>query len=105
MGPQLERKMSEAQAFMEKHGFPWWWDGQMVAGVVIVLSAMEGQLGRVPTFQPCIAFHPDVEYVWKVFVGPGEGQYEIQCFKAIHGKYGCALKRLKKVNWRRAARL
>jgi len=105
MGLQLERMMSKAKDFMENHGFPWWWEGEMVAGLVIALSARKGFYGRVPAFQPCIALHPDVKYVWKVFVGPGQGQYEIQCFRAIHDKYGCALKRLKKVNWRKAAGL
>ncbi len=106
MGPELERKLKQAQAGLDEAGYPYWWDSERVGALIVKLSANESDLHKnVPTFQPCLNQHGDIEYLWRVYLGPGNGEYEIQCFRVSWDWEKGAIKRLDKVDWKEEGEL
>jgi hypothetical protein len=106
MGPELERKLKKAKEELEKAGFPYWWDSERVGALIVKLSANESELHKnVPTFQPCLQLHGDIEYLWRIFLGPEDGDYHIQCFSIARHWEKDEVEYLKEVNWREKAGL
>jgi hypothetical protein len=106
MVPLLKRFLEETRVFLQEAGFPYWWDSERVAAVMILLSAEDEDKpikpfttdkllgsynnnldtkrkfeefrpnGGVPVFQPCAVLHGDLEYVYDVYLS-GQGTYKI----------------------------
>ena len=101
MQGKLERFMEAAYEYLKEAGYPYWWDAERVAAVLIALSIEDYEEplkpfstdrgnqfesknanakyridGGVPVFQPCLQLHGDIAYIWKVRLLP-EGKFEI----------------------------
>ena len=106
MGPELERKLKETEEELKKAGYPYWWDSERVGALIVKLSPSADELhGGVPTFQPCLDLHGDIEYLWRIFLGPEDGEYEIQCFRVTWDWEKDEIKGLEELNWREEAGL
>lgn len=106
MGPELEEKLEEAKEELDKAGYPYWWDSERVGALMVKLSADESPLHKnVPTFQPCLEHHGDIEYLWRVFLGPKGGEYEIRCFEIAYDWESDQIKNLTEIDWRKEAGL
>jgi len=102
MGPELESRLEAARKELKKAGHPYWWDSERVGALIVKLSANAGRLHRnVPTFQPCLDLHGDIEYLWRVFLGPKDGESEIRCFSVTWDWEKDQIKCLKEVDWRK----
>jgi len=99
MGPELERLLEEAKAYLDKIDRSYWWDSERVGALMVLLSGGSDSLYGVPDFQPCLELHGDVEYLWRIYLGLGDGAYEIECFRVF---WDCRdqVERLEKVDWR-----
>ena len=105
MGPELERILSQVKEELAKVGYPYWWDGDRVGALMVKLSADDTEYYKsVPRFQPCLELHVDIEYLWRVFLGPKAGQYEIYCYEISQDWNGGGFESLKSVNWRAAVK-
>jgi len=103
MGPYLEKMLKAIYEFLEKAGYPYWWDSERVAACMVLFSAMDydkpvlpekrkieedqinKQFGKrkyfnsgVPYFQPSQELHSDIEYLWKIILLE-KGEFEIKC--------------------------
>ena len=106
MGPELERKLKEAEEELKEAGYPYWWDGERVGALIVKLSANGDELHRgIPAFQPCLDLHGDIDYLWRVFLGPKEGKYEIECLSVTHDWEKDQIEHLERVDWRKEAGL
>ena len=103
LGPELERKLEQAKKELDDAEFPYWWDSERVGALIVKLSANEEFYRNVPSFQPCLDVHGDTNYLWRVFLGPRDGEYEIQCFKVTWDWDKDQLKGLETVDWRKEA--
>ena len=96
--------MKEAKKELDKAGFPYWWDSERVGALIVKLSADESEIHKsVPAFQPCLDLHGDIDYVWRVFLGPKDGEYEIQCFRIAHDWEKDQIKHIEQVDWQAKA--
>jgi len=107
MRPKLKKFLPAAYEYLKEAGYSYWWDSERVAAVLIALSIEDYSEplkpfstdrdnryvscvergdsperpyrtnGGVPVFQPCMEIHGDVEYIWKVTLGPEEGAFKI----------------------------
>jgi hypothetical protein len=104
MRNKLKRYLTAAYEYLKEAGYPYWWDSERVAAVLIALSIEDYEqplkpfstdransyaqkngkypeeyrvYGGVPAFQPCLNEHSDIEYVWKVVLQPEEGKFKI----------------------------
>ena len=103
MGPELEHKLDQARAELDEAGHPDWWNSQTVGALIVKLSANEDVwLKNVPGFQPCLSQDADAKYLWRVYLGPENGEYEIQCFRIGWDRKDGVTKGLARVDWRRA---
>jgi hypothetical protein len=101
MGPELERILQAAKQALDRSNSPNWWDGERVGALMITLS-VDGELYEsVPRFKPCLNLHGDIDYLWRVFLGPKVGAYEIQCFRVDHDWNKDVIKHLEPVDWRK----
>ena len=108
MGPELERKLKQAQAELNEAGYPYpyFWDSETVGALIVKLSVDEdGEHKNVPTFQPCLSMNEDIEYLWQVHLGPKRGEYEIRCFRVSWDSETGEIEQLDKVDWREEAKL
>ena len=103
MGPELERKLKQAKKELDDAEFPYWWHSERVGALIVKLSANEKLHKNIPAFQPCLDVDGSTDYVWRVFLGPEDGEYEIQCFKVTWDWEKDQLKRLETVDWRKEA--
>lgn len=95
MHGKLKRFLDQAYFYLKDAGYPYWWDSERVGAVLIALSIEDYELpikpfttvrardnarpyNGVPTFQPCVNLHGDIEYVWNVVLW-GEKSYAITC--------------------------
>jgi hypothetical protein len=100
MGPELERILQAVKRELDKAGFPYWWDSERVGALMVKLSADDSEFYKgVPHFKPCLELHGDIEYLWRVFLGPKDGEYDIQCFEIAHDWEKDVIKWLKPVDW------
>ena len=101
MGPELERILNQTKAVLEQAGSLDWWDGERVGALMVKLSADDTEDAKnVPRFQPCLELHIDIDYLWRVFLGPKVGQYEICCYEISHDWSSGGIESLQAVNWR-----
>jgi len=66
---------------LEELGYPYWWDGERVAALFVMLSAGDYRIPEFggngePKFHPAIHYHGDLEYLYRVFL-VNEGQFHI----------------------------
>ena len=102
MGPRLEDLLTQVKKALDQAGYPYWWDSGRVGALIVKLSADEDELKKgVPAFQPCFELHGDIEYLWRVYLGPEDGEYDIQCFAVCFDWDKDTIKRLEKVDWRK----
>ena len=104
MGTDLERLVKQARAFMEKIGRIEEWGGESVASLLIIMAAREDGNGVMPRFRPCVSWS-EVEYLWRVYVGPKPGEYRIACFEVDNSGPIGFMDNVTKVNWQREVRL
>ena len=103
MGADLERLVKQARAFMEEIGRLEEWNGESVASLLVIMAAREDGHGVMPRFLP--SWWRDIEYVWRVYLGPKPGEYTIQCFRVTCSGPAGWMDDLEKVDWRREAGL
>jgi hypothetical protein len=102
MQGKLERFLKATYEYLKEAEYPYWWDSERVAAILIVLSIEDYEQplkpfsterdnkyqilgkkeyrpdGGVPVFQPCMDRHGDIDYVWKVYLKDA-GEFEIKC--------------------------
>jgi hypothetical protein len=101
MGPRLEELLNRVKAALDKAGYPYWWDSERVGALMVKLSSDEDEAKKgVPAFQPCLELHQDIEYLWRILLGPEDGAYGIQCFSISHDWEKDTIKSLEQVDWR-----
>ena len=106
MGPELERILKAARRELHRAGYPYWWDSERVGALMIKLSADSDFYKGVPRFNPCLDFHGDIDYLWRVFLGPYDRRkpkvlkYEIQCFSITHDWEKDVIQHQEPVDWR-----
>ncbi len=100
MGPELENRLDQVNWSLERVGHPDWWDGGHVSALLVKLSSpwYLFRLG-VPGFQPCLELGGDIEYLWRVFLGPDEGVYQIECLHVWHDACRDVIDGLATVDW------
>lgn len=106
MLPMLHEYMGAVYEHLKEAGYPYWWDQERVAAVMVLLSVEDYSVpmkpystkklpgsyfyasdnktsskdyrpdGGVPVFHPCGALHGDLEYLYDIVLG-AEGKYEI----------------------------
>jgi hypothetical protein len=103
MGAELERAMRQARAFMEKIGRLEEWKGESVASLLVTMAAHEDRHHGLPRFRPCISWH-EVEYLWKVYLGPKPGEYSLECFEVDNSGPRGFMDTVTKVKWQREER-
>lgn len=109
MGPRLIKALEDAKKALIKAGYPYWWDAERVSAVIVSQDARLPQNveyhGGIPSFQPCLKLHGDIEYLWRVYLGPKDGQYRIECYRVEMDWEKDKVKGLKKVrNWKAMAK-
>ena len=103
MGPELERILRAVKQELEMAMFPFWRDSERVAALMVKSSADGFAFYRGnPRFGPCTDLHADTDFVWRVFLGPEDGVYDIQCFKLAYDGDRGVINHLASVNWRQA---
>ncbi|GIK43877.1 MAG: hypothetical protein BroJett011_77100 [Chloroflexota bacterium] len=101
MGPRLEELLKQVKEALDKAARSYWWDSERVGALMVKLSSDEDEAKKgVPAFQPCLELHLDIEYLWRVFLGPEDGEYDIQCFSISHDWDKDVIKSLEQVDWR-----
>jgi len=105
MGPELERILKTVKQELDQAGYSYWWDSERVAALMVKLSADDSEFYKgVPRFQPCLNLHIDINYLWRVFLGPKDGAYDIQCFSIVVGWDKDMIETLEPVDWRKEAK-
>lgn len=100
--PKLHAFLKNAYARLKKLGYPYWWDSERVAAMLILLSAdsyteptllTEERFAEragdgwkhdaaqgYPVYQPCASLHGDIEYIYRVKLGGGSGNFTIEVY-------------------------
>jgi hypothetical protein len=97
-GSELERLVRQARALMEQGGKLEEWQGESVASLLIVMAAREDGKRVMPRFQSCVSW-TEVEYLWRVYLGPQPGAYRIACFEVDNGGRTGLMDKLTQVKW------
>lgn len=78
LGPKLEQSIEQAKRTLHVAGKTCWWDSERIGALIISQSVDEqSDYGAIPFFQPCGFKHKDISFVWRVYIGPEFGHYEI----------------------------
>ena len=104
MGAKLERAMKEARVFMKVLGKMAEWSGESVASLLIVLEAIEKGYLAMPRFLSCVSW-VEVEYLWRVYLGPKPGAYRIECFEVDNSGPKGLMDKVTRVVWQEEAGL
>jgi hypothetical protein len=97
---KLERTLEAAIAEMEKMPFTWGTEGETVGALIVSSWVEENRVEEsAPTILPCFEVQTAIEYLWRVFLGPKPGEYEIQCFLVSWDSDTWEIERLEKVDW------
>ena len=68
---QLDQMLKEAKQELAALGCSHRWDSQTVGALLVKLSATRNEmLIDIPTFQPCLDIQEDIDYLWRVYLGP-----------------------------------
>ena len=102
MGPELERLLKEVKAHLEKVGRSYWWDSGRVGALMVLFSGGSESSYGVPDFQPSLELQEDIEYLWRIYLRLGDGEYEIECFKVSWDWERGQVEHLEKVDWKEA---
>ena len=103
MGPELERVMQAVKHELKMAMFPFWRDSERVAALMVKSSADGFTFYKgVSRFGPCSDLHADTDFVWRVFLGPEDGVYDIQCFELTYDRDKGVINHLASVDWRQA---
>lgn len=85
LGPKLEQSIEQAKKALQDAGKTYWWDSERIGALIISQSVDErSDYGAVPFFQPCCSKHKDINYLWRVYLGPEFGRYEIEYTEVHH---------------------
>ena len=86
--PKLHRYLEGAFARLTAAGYPYWWDSERVAALLVMLSAgnyekpAEPEANGVPVYQPAHSVHGDIEWFYSVLLDPAaQGKYTIEVRK------------------------
>jgi hypothetical protein len=105
MGPELEHQLRRAKTTLVRQKLRYWWDSERVGALIVKQSvAQDGVNKGVPRFHPGLELHGDIDYLWRVFLGPEVWQYDIQCFRVKHDWEKDLILRLEPVDWRQAVK-
>ena len=101
MGPELERVLQAVKQELEAAMFPFWRDSERVADLMVKSPAGDFAFYKsVARLGPCFNLHADTDFVWRVFLGPEDGVYDIQCFKLTYDGDRGVIVHLASVDWR-----
>jgi len=110
MGNRLPKMLDRTFELLKGAGYPYWWDDERVTATLIKLDGQdyeekeEGR-GGIPVFQPCSSLHGDIEYLWRVYLGPKDGKYKIKCYDVTMDWDKNEIKSLKEIkNWKALAK-
>jgi len=104
VGTDLDQMLKEAKPELAALGCLHRWESQTVGALLVKLSATRNEmLIDIPTFQPCLDIQEDSDYLWRVYVGPEFGEYDVQCFRVTWDRDRGRIKQLKKLDWREEA--
>jgi len=92
MKGKLKRFLEKTFEILTEAGYPYWWDSERVAAVMIMLSIEDYEnpllpfsTNRsnsfeprdpyrpnegIPVFQPCLKLHGDIEYIYRIRLDP-----------------------------------
>jgi hypothetical protein len=102
MGVELERILQAVKQELEMAIFPFWRDSERVAALMVKSSAHDFAFNKgVALFSPGLDLHADTDFVWRVFLGPQDGVYDIQCFKLAYDREKGVINHLVPVDWRK----
>jgi len=97
MYPKLKKFLNASYEYLKEAGYSHWWDSERVAAVMIALSIEDyyeplmpiklPHKPKVPVFQPSLEQHENVEYLWRVYLGPKDGEFYIECYQRIQGAW------------------
>lgn len=104
VGTDLDQILKEAKQELAALGCSHRWDSQTVGALLVKLSATRNEmLIDVPTFEPCLDIQEDIDYLWRVYLGPESGEYDVQCFRVTWDRDRGRIKQLKELDWRKEA--
>ena len=104
VGTDLDQMLKEAKQELAALGCSHRWDSQTVGALLVKLSATRNEmLIDVPTFEPCLDIQEDIDYLWRVYLGPEFGEYDVQCFRVTWDRDRGRIKQLKKLDGRKEA--
>ena len=104
VGTDLDQMLKEAKQELAALGCSHRWDSQTVGALLVKLSATRNEmLIDVPTFEPCLGIQEDIDYLWRVYLGPEFGEYDVRCFRVTWDRDRGRIKQLKKLDWRKEA--
>ena len=101
MGPELTQKLASVKAILGKQGRSYWWDSERVGALIVALSADTAD--SVPRFQPCLRHHGDIDYIWRIFLGPEAGQYTMRCLEMGRDWDHDVVDQLTPIDWQKEA--
>jgi hypothetical protein len=81
MGPYLERELKRVRKLLEINRNLYWWNGLCV-GALLIHGSVDGHgaYQEVPRMQPCLGTQVGTDYLWRIFLSPTFGEFEIDCF-------------------------
>ena len=105
MGGRLIKALEDAKNQLAQAGHSYWWDSERVSAIIVAQDANSSEYRKgVPAFQPCSELHGDIEYLWRIYLGPTDGAYEIKCFK-VEMDWNAKIKSLTEVKtWKSLAK-
>jgi hypothetical protein len=90
--PKLHRFLKDVFKRLKAIDRSYWWDSERVGAMMIFLSAFsyenpslkpstdpDNMTNGVPEYQPCIALHGDIEYIYRIIL-KGQGKYTIEIY-------------------------
>lgn len=100
MGPELERQLQKCKRELSAQRWRTGWDGQSVAALLVRWSVEHDPVASKPCCVPCLDLEPGIESLWRIFLGPQYGRYELQCFRVEWDWTHRLVKKLTPVDWR-----
>ncbi len=104
IGMDLERRLEDVRAAMKLAGSDAW-TGQVVAGLMVKLSAKDDGCGGMPTFGPCLEIDRGCQYVWRIFLASKDSRHDIRCFATDYGHKSDRVLIMKEIDWKARKRV
>lgn len=100
MARKLKRTLEAAIAEVDKVPFTYGTEAGTIGALIVSSWVEESKAeGSAPAILPCSEVQIAIEYLWRVFLGPKHGEYEIQCFSVTWDWDASEIERLEKVDW------